>query len=1350
MVLSPRSHEELVSGPARRRAPRLAIATLAAAALALAPLTAASASAAPVAVTHAIADVQGTGASTPLNGQTVTVEGVVTGTYPAPSGYNGFFLQTEGTGGDELRTGASDGIFVFTGNGAFPAIEIGDKANVTGRAGEYFGQTQITATAASVVVVDPDATLPEVTPLPDTVIGDAREPYEGMLVTTTGTYTLGSTHQLFNFGTLWLSAGGDLVQPTETVSGEGPVGEIKAENRAKRLLLDDGYNIQISNANHPGEQPYLTKDDVVRIGDTFVPPADPFILGYGFDDWRLQPTTPITDASGPSVKPTFESTNPRPEAAPAVGGDATFAAFNVFNYFTTFGGDARGASNAEQFEIQKSKIVSAINGLDADIVALQEIENSVKLGKDVDAALADLVAGLNAAAGEGTWDYVATPTELEDPAITDFITNAIIYKPAAATTVGDSFTTIDEEVWDIAREPIAQTFDIAERTVTVVSNHFKSKSPPSGAGAEPADGQGFFNAERTEQAEALAAFTETISSDPEKGDDILLLGDFNAYAQEDPVQALTSAGFVDLVPAEAPGEYTYSFDGQLGSLDHALASPSLAEAVSGVGVWGINAPEWGDRGYAFGATEAGTPFRSSDHDPILVGVGAGDGTEEPEGPVAIDIVSVNDFHGRIEANGDSAGAAVLGGLVNQVREENPNTSFVTAGDNIGASTFTSFIQQDKPTIDVLNAIGVDASALGNHEFDQGRDDLDGRVTDLSEFPMLGANIYDRETGEPAYDEYYIQEFGDVSVGYIGAITEDMPGLVSPDGIATLEFRSIVDEVNRVADELSDGDPENGEADVLVLLVHEGAGDSTLESATGDTGFGEIVNGVVGNVDAIISAHTHQEYVHEIPVPDSELTMPVIQSGQYGEAYGRTTLSVDPDTGELLDISSTVQPLVGAAEPDEEIAAIVQDAVDVADVEGAVSLGEITGDITRGAQSGGGENRGSESTLGNLIADIQLDATTDLGTDVAIMNPGGIRADLTFASSGAGDPDGNVTYREAAEVQPFANTLVTLDLTGAQLEQVLEEQWQPAGLSRPFLKLALSTGLTYTYDPEGAAGERITAVYLDGERVADDQVIKVVTNSFLSGGGDQFDTFAEGTNRADSGRVDLQAFVDYFAANSPVAPDLANRSAGVVASAPASADGYAVGEEVTFDLSSLLFSRGGPTTGEASVALGDTVLGTAPLEFVITDGYDEQGSATVTFTIPQGSEGEQVLTIGGPEGTAVPYPITVIEADGPVEPTEPVETTTRASASKLLTLNGKVDYTVRVTAADGTPAVGTVDVYDGRRLVQTVELDESDAGRTTVKLSGLKTGIHLLTAQFAGEGFEDSRSGTSIVVSLKLF
>lgn len=1321
-----------------RLAPRRRLAAVATAAIAALGLTSLSATPALAAdVTHTIAQVQGTGTSTPIAGQTVTVEGVVTGYYAAPSNYRGLYLQTAGSGGDTDATpGASDGLFVYF-NQAYPAVAVGDLIKVTGTAGENGGQTQISATtAAAFELVDDAVGVPTAAPLPDSVVGPEREAYEGMLVQPTGDYRLASSHELYNFGSLWLSAGGELVKSTETTDAGPAANAIAAANLARRLIVDDGYSIRVDNSLHTGDQPYFTTDTVVRTGDRFVAPQNAMVLGFGFDAWRLQPQVPIDNTSPAAYKPTFESLNPRPAAAPEVGGDVQFGSFNVFNYFTTFGGDARGAANPEQFAKQKAKIVSAINGLGADVVALEEIENSAVLGEANDEALADLVAGLNAAAGAGTWDYVRSPAEL-GAAGNDVITTAIIFKPSVATPVGDSFVDVDP-AWDIARLPLAQTFDIGDgRLVTVVANHFKSKSPPTGNTApEPADGQGFFNAERVAQAQRLLTFVGGITSDPAKGEDVILLGDFNAYGQEDPTQVFLEAGFVDLVPTKAAGQYTYTFNGELGSLDHALVTGSLARSVTGVGVWGINSAEWGDRGYAFGATDGTSPYRSSDHDPVVVGVSA------VAPPVEIDLLSINDFHGRLEASSTTAGAAVLGGMVRSYEAANPNTLFVGAGDLIGASTFTSFIQQDQPTIDALNAIGLDASSFGNHEFDKGRADVDNRILNEADWPYLAANLYDTTTGEPAYQEYELREFDGVTIGFIGAVTEDLPTLVSPAGISTLDVREVVPEVNRVADDLTDGDAANGEADVLVLLVHEGAATTAVSSATDDSNFGRIVNGADPEISLIISGHTHLAYDHEVPIPGTDRTRGVLSSGQYGAMYGHSTILIDPATGDV-DIESENLNLIGAFPADPAVAQIVADAVAVAKVEGGVSLGSIAQDITRGVQTNGSENRGSESTIGNLIADAQLAATADLGTSLAIMNPGGIRKDLLFASSGAGDPDGNVTYAEAAEVQPFANTLVTLDLTGAQLKSVLEEQWQPAGAPRPFLKLGLSSGLEYVYDPTAAQGSHITAITLNGEPVTDDQVLKVVTNSFIASGGDAFTTFTQAANVADSGRIDLDAFVAYIGANSPVTPDLAQRAVGATLTAPADGVAYEAGEQVTANLSSLLFSKGGVTTGDATISLGDSVLGTAPVAFQIVDTLDEQGTATVVFTIPDGVEGTQVLTIAGPGGTSVQLPIEIAAS----VPEEPVGTSTSGSAPLLVWRSSPVDYKVTVRTDDGSPAVGTLVIRDGAKTVKTVELTAADNGRVTVKLGKLSRGLHLLTADFSGDGFDRSISWPSIVLVL---
>jgi 5'-nucleotidase len=697
-------------------------------------------------------------------------------------------------------------------------------------------------------------------------------------------------------------------------------------------------------------------------------------------------------------------------------------------------------------------------------------------------------------------------------------------------------------------------------------------------------------------------------------------------------------------------------------------------------------------------------------------------------PVSIDIATINDFHGRIEADGAAAGAAVLAGAVQSVRDANPNTIFAAAGDLIGASTFTSFINDDNPTIDALNAAGLDVSAAGNHEFDKGWADLRDRVQDRADWEYISSNVFVTETGEPALAPAWVKDVDGVRVGFVGAVTEDLGSLVSPDGIKDLEVRSIVDSVNAVADDLRDGDPSNGEADVVILLVHEGATTVNVDSITPDSPLGEIVYGVDGDVDAIVSAHTHLAYNHVID------GRPVVSAGQYGENMGLMNLQVDPKTKDLISITNEIKPLAHS-EKDATgktiwvpnypavpaVQTIVDDAKKSADVLGAVKVGDITADFNRARQSDGKtENRGGESTIGNFVADVQQWST---GAEIALMNPGGLRANLTYAGNGEGDPDGNVTYREAATVQPFANTLVTLNLTGAQLKSVLEEQWQPADASRPFLKLGVSKGLVYTYDPTAAAGARITSMTLNGVAIDPAKSYLVAANSFLAAGGDNFFTLADGTDKKDTGKVDLQSMVDWFTANGTATPDLAQRAVGVVLS-PADADGYSAGDQVTVDLSSLAFSAGEATPGEVTLSLGDTTLASGAVDPAVVDTTDEAGRASLTFTVPEGVTGEQQLTVTA-AGTTVQVPFTVAGDDQqPGEFAGTIELgSSKVAAGKTLTISGEgyqpgETVTVQLQPKKGKAlTVGTVTVGDDGTFTTRVTVPKAtQPGKYTVSVA----------------------------------
>nr|WP_245348364.1 bifunctional UDP-sugar hydrolase/5'-nucleotidase [Paeniglutamicibacter psychrophenolicus] len=518
----------------------------------------------------------------------------------------------------------------------------------------------------------------------------------------------------------------------------------------------------------------------------------------------------------------------------------------------------------------------------------------------------------------------------------------------------------------------------------------------------------------------------------------------------------------------------------------------------------------------------------------------------------IELVGINDFHGRIEANGAEAGAAVLAGAVKDYKSKNRNTLFVSAGDNIGASTFTSFSQQDDPTIDALKAAGLDASAVGNHEFDRGFDDLLNRVIPrygngdaaAGADYALGANVYLKGTKTPALKEYTLRKLNGVTVGLIGTVTDQTASLVTPAGISGLDFGDQVEAANRVAAQLSDGDKSNGEADVLVLLTHEGSSSSNCASiGTEDTSYGDLVREASGEIDAIISGHTHIGYSCAYPVDGwaKGLERPVLQAHQYGTTLDTLKITVSKKHKQVTGLEGGLISLTTIAsdgttvprfEAVPEVATIVEAASKQAEVVGAQKIGNISANILRGGTNG--SDRGVESSLGNLVADMHLWATSNesfggIPAQIAFMNPGGLRADLLYGT------DGTVTYKDAASVQPFGNTLFTMDLTGAQIKSVLEEQWQPDGASRPKLHLGISGGFSYTYSPNAARGQHIISMSYQGEPIANDAVFRIVTNSFLATGGDNFFTFAQGTNVADSGQIDLVAGIEYFKAHPMVDP-----------------------------------------------------------------------------------------------------------------------------------------------------------------------------------------------------------------------
>jgi 5'-nucleotidase len=1321
----------------------------------------------PEEVTATIAEIQGTGATSPLAGKIATTRGVVTAAYPT-GGLNGFYIETPGATTDD----ASDAIFVF-GSADTAGVKIGDHVEVVGQVKEFAGTTELeTGSAGDVTVLSETAApiAPLAIPLPATEAG--REVHEGELLVPTGGFTVTNTFSTNQFAEIGLAAGTrPLLQPTDVADAQDKpaIDAITADNAARAVTLDDGASLNfLSAANQGIALPWLTKPKPIRVGAPVTFHA-PVVLEFRNNIWKFQPTSRVTDDGAATA--TFANTRtPAPED---VGGNLRLATFNVLNYFNTTGADfvtaggtcsyfrdragdpvtdntctpdgPRGAAEAEDLERQQAKIVAAINALGADIVSLEEIENSVKLLGETnrDDALSDLVAALNEAAGSRVWAYAPSPAPEDLPALAeqDVIRSAFIYKPAAVDLVGASQVLVGSAAFASAREPLAQAFKPAgapvSSTFAVIVNHFKSK----GSGTPDPDGQGNSTVDRVAQAEALSTFADSFAS--ERGTDkVFLTGDFNSYTEEDPLQVLYGDGYTNL-ESDTPGETTYSFSGLSGSLDHVLANGPALDLVSGVDIWNINSGESVAFEYSrhnYNATDfyEANPYRASDHDPEVVGLNVA----SQAAPVELNILGLNDFHGRINAN-----TVKWAGTVEQLtagKEE--NTLLVGSGDLIGASEFASAIQQDQPTIDVLNSLGLDASAVGNHEFDQGWADLRDRVigTEASrnaQWDYLGANVYAKGTTDPVLPEYASFAIDGVDVAVVGAVTEETKSLVSPAGIADLTFGNPVDAVNRVAGELSDGDAANGEADVIIAAFHAGAtqgvgSNYAAEVAKGGE-FAQMAN-LDDSVDVIFNGHTHQVYAFDAPVPGAPgKSRPIVQTGEYGSNVGQVTLTVDPTTGDVTtyqarNVARTTvadATLVETFPRVAQVKTIVDAALANAAEIGNQPVGSITADITR-AFNGTTEDRGAESTLGDLVANSLRDGLpSDIGSaDLGIVNPGGLRADLQYAAgdltANPANTKGVVTYAEANAVLPFVNNVSLVSLTGTQLKSVLEEQWQPAGSSRPFLALGLSDNVQVTQDATKPAGSRITSVIVNGEPLDPAKTYTVSTFSFLAAGGDNFRAFTGGTAR-DTGLVDRDLWIGYLRDNSDIAPDFARQQVAE-SGLPSS---VVAGDEVSFTLSKLdLTSLRSPQNTTVSVYLRGEDESRKVGDFPVADG-----TANVSFTAPADLTGTNtVVAIASPSDTRVGLPLTAAP-------------TSVSAAGTHLTYG--TDGSVSITVTSDRPVTGDVEILDGETVLGTATVS---GGKATVTVPGtsLAPGRHTLTVRYLGDEQNNPSSSTVEVTVAK--
>ncbi|PHV11690.1 ExeM/NucH family extracellular endonuclease [Chitinimonas sp. BJB300] len=550
-----------------------------------------------------ITAVQGPGSASPYVDQLVSVRGVVTADFQADDQLKGFYIQ-QAVADNDPRT--SEGLFIYAPGGL--DIQVGDYVQVSGKVTEFKGSNTATASLTEMTEVSTISVCgrgptipPHLVKLP-VATPNELEPFEGMLVEFHQDLTVTDVHQLGRYGELMLSPGGRLYEPYNHPYNAS-IDEIVTRNKLASIILDDGRSMQ-----NPKPIPYLSAADTTgtrRVGDVVTSLQG--VMSWGSDAYRIHPV----------VAPVFSQINPRPATPPTVGGTLRASGLNVLNYFTTLG--QRGANTAEEFTRQRAKLVETITGLNADVLGLMEIENNGA------AALIDLVNAVNAKMGAGTYSYI----DAGKPG-TDLITVAMIYKPSKVKPIGTPAVLNDSD-FSVAggmRPSVAQRFAALDNNGSfwMVVNHLKSKgSCPSGANNPDREtGQGCWNVSRTRQATVLKNWINGLVADSGESD-VLMVGDFNSYLNEDPIRMLETAGFEALLKRlTATERYTYVFSGESGALDHGFASASMRSQVNGLGVWHVNAeePPVFDYNTEFKPDDryAASPYRSSDHDPVLVGL----------------------------------------------------------------------------------------------------------------------------------------------------------------------------------------------------------------------------------------------------------------------------------------------------------------------------------------------------------------------------------------------------------------------------------------------------------------------------------------------------------------------------------------------------------------------------------------------------------------------------------------------------------------------------------------------------------------------------------------------------------
>ncbi len=652
---------------------------------------------------------------------------------------------------------------------------------------------------------------------------------------------------------------------------------------------------------------------------------------------------------------------------------------------------------------------------------------------------------------------------------------------------------------------------------------------------------------------------------------------------------------------------------------------------------------------------------------------------EAQDTVPVQILGLNDFHGALEPPTGNIGGMAAGGAVylathiRQYREQNPNTVVVSAGDLIGASPLLSALFHDEPTIEAMDKMGLDFNAVGNHEFDEGVTELQrmqnggchpvdgcaaGHTFQGAGFQFLSANVRRISTGETVFPAYGVREFDGVKVAFVGMTLEGTPAIVSPSGIVGYEFLDEADTVNALVPQLQAQGIET-----IVVLIHQsgGSGGSGNNGYNGCSSSGNaLINRMSPEIDVFITGHSHTAYNCVYA------GRPVTQAASTGRLLTEIDLEISKTTGNPVSIVANNRIVTRTVPQDADQVALIDYYQAVAEPISNRVIGSITANITRT------NNAAGESALGNLIADSHLWGAQSEGAQIAFMNNGGIRTDLLFSQQSGEEAPGEVTFGESFSVQPFGNNLTTMTMTGAQIERLLEQQFTGGtGV------LKSSVGFTYTQYRHRPAGDRIDphTIRLDGVTLDPDGEYRVVANSFLADGGDNFSVFTEGTQRV-GGMVDADATAAYLTEFSPIAPPAQNRITSVTNANAADAmvnvdapdavvfgepatvtitarnDGPAAAQDVTVTaavptgMTFVSASEGGahnPAAGTVSWSLGSIPnLGETSVNMVLEASATgvSQHTATVSSTT---TDPGQVNNTATAATTVSPYPFSGLEA-----------------------------------------------------------------------------------------------------------